>query len=255
MNVLSERMVILKAGAGLALVGALALSACAPDDDPAAFEETEPASADESTEEATAEEEPEDEETEEPEGNTETESDLESEDEDDMPEGEDEGADGAEDNDASTGPLDPEDAIETVVYEVPGESGTTIEVGLHDLRIVDEVMLLELSFTGEFYGEDAQNIYNMFNLVAIYPELNDRENLKQYTVIGSGQNRWSTPSTNSGQAYESGQTAPYWAYYAAPVDDIDTITVTVLPGAIEFEDVEIDWAESQGPETDEEDGE
>ncbi|WP_022873585.1 hypothetical protein [Nesterenkonia alba] len=142
---------------------------------------------------------------------------------------------------ASEGPLDPADALETVEYEVPGEAGNTVTVGLHDLRVEGEVMLLELSFTGEFSNRDSNNIFMMFGGTAIYPELNDRENLKQYTVIGQGHDRWATDSTNSGHQYESGQTAPYWAYYAAPVDEIDTLTVSVIPGAVEFEDVEIDW--------------
>ncbi|MCT1605881.1 hypothetical protein M3B43_00820 [Nesterenkonia massiliensis] len=168
------------------------------------------------------------------------------------PAAEDDSADSA---DAAAMPLDPQDAIETISYEVPGDSNTTVEVGLHSLRVEGEVMLLELTFTGEFYGQDTSNIYQMFGGHAVYPELNDRENLKQYTVIGSGSSRWSTPATNSGFHYESGQTAPYWAYYAAPVDDIETITVSVIPGAIEFEDVEIDWDGQDSAETAEDTGE
>ncbi|ROR73500.1 hypothetical protein [Bogoriella caseilytica] len=158
---------------------------------------------------------------------------------------EDDDADNRDDTDdrddagEAIGPLDPQDAIETISYELPGDSSTTVDVGLHGLRVEGEVMLLELSFTGQFYGNNPMNIYAMMG-GSVYPELNDREHLKQYTVIGTGHDRWSTPSTNAGHRYESGQTAPYWAYYAAPVDDIDTITVTVIPGAVEFEDVEIE---------------
>lgn len=232
----------------LAAVTVLTLTACAPDEDSAEFEDPEQVTQTQEDDEETVTDEPEDADDAEDEaaaaGNADEDSAA-----------EDESNEQTEGASSSTGPLNPEDAIETITHEVPGDSSTSVEVGFHGLRVEGEVMLLELSFTGEFYGSQPMNVYSMLGGTAIYPELNDRQNLKQYTVIGSGHNRWSTPATNSASHYESGQTAPYWAYYAAPVDDIETITVSVIPGSVEFEDVEIEWGESDPGGTADDDAE
>lgn len=261
MNAPSERNALLKAGAGLALVGALALSACAPDDDPAAFDDSEPASAEEPTEDTTAEEESEDEETEESEEGTEPAPEPEEDDddaaadldteEDDADEGvgsdndEDDDAHGGENSDTSSGPLDHEDAIETIAYEPPGESDVTLEFGFHELRVIDDVMLLEMTIVPEHFESGPFGLTYLNGNQRISPQLTDRENLKQYSRVAGGE-----ISAPAGPIYESGQTAVFWAYYAAPQDDIDTITVSAIPGAVEFEDVEITWGDESSDSSD-----
>lgn len=47
-----------------------------------------------------------------------------------------------------------------------------------------------------------------------------------------------TPADPLNPAAKSGQTLMYWAYFAAPEDDIDTISVGV--GQVEFTDVVIE---------------
>lgn len=232
---------LLRGGLGTAALAMLTLTACSADE-AAEFEEGEPAGQVEETSGEDLEE------TEAPEQDEDADAEDAPEDEDEptqdgaAQEEEDDDADDEAGSAGQEGPLDPEDAIETIVYEVPGESSNSVEVGLHSLRVVDEVMLLELSFTGEFYDRDEHAVFGMFGGEDLYPVLNDRQNLKQYTLLGPSE--WDTWSTDVGATslnYESGQTAPYWGYYSAPIDDIDSITVTVVPGAIEFEDVEIDW--------------
>lgn len=232
---------LLRGGLGTAALAMLTLTACSADE-PAEFEEGEPAGQVEETSEEDLEE------SEAPEQDEDADAEDAPEDEDEptqdgaAQEEEDDDADDESGSAGQEGPLDPEDAIETIVYEVPGESSNSVEVGLHSLRVVDEVMLLELSFTGEFYDRDEHAVFGMFGGENLYPVLNDRQNLKQYTLLGPSEwDTWSTDVGASSLNYESGQTAPYWGYYSAPIDDIDSITVTVVPGAIEFEDVEIDW--------------
>lgn len=133
----------------------------------------------------------------------------------------------------------PEDAIETMTYDPAVRDLESVTVGLHSLRVEDDVMLLELSFTPE--GGSSTYGFNNFNQGrALVPVLNDRENLKQYRVIGSGGNRWASDSTTASTQIESGQTVMFHAYYAAPEDDIETINVSVIEGLVEFEDVEIE---------------
>ena len=135
---------LLRGGLGTAALAMLTLTACSADE-VAEFEEGEPAGQVKETSEEDLEE------TEAPEQDEDADADDEA------------GSAGQE------GPLDPEDAIETIVYEVPGESSNSVEVGLHSLRVVDEVMLLELSFTGEFYDRDEHAVFGMFGGEDLYP--------------------------------------------------------------------------------------
>lgn len=137
----------------------------------------------------------------------------------------------------------PDNAIETVTFEVPGtdeRDEATVTVGLHGLRVDGEVMVLELSFTPEFRSDNQVNIRNMFGNQRMLPVLNDRVNLKQYTVLGSGGggSGWATDNGPLGSKVSSGQTLQYWAHFAAPEDDIDTISVGL--DLVEFTDVTIE---------------
>ncbi len=151
-------------------------------------------------------------------------------------------AGGAEPDKPEAAPVGPDDAIETIVYQLPGadeRDEATVTVGLHALRVDGEVTVLELSFTPEFRGEDTYSIYEMNGGNRISPVLNDRENLKQYTVLGgSGYDGWATDSGPLQPEVASGQTLRYWAHFAAPEDDIDTLSVGV--GPVEFENVTLE---------------
>lgn len=133
----------------------------------------------------------------------------------------------------------PEDAVESQAYDLP-ERDLEVTVGLHTLRVEDDVMLLELSFTPEGDGGGTHG-FNDFSMGrGVEPVLTDRENLKQYTIVGSGGDRWASNSGVTSTPVESGQTVMFYAYYSAPQDDIDTVDVTVIDGLVVFDDVEIE---------------
>lgn len=133
----------------------------------------------------------------------------------------------------------PEDAVESQAYDVPGHD-LEVTVGLHTLRVEGDVMLLELSFTPEG-DEGGRHGFNNFSQGrGVEPVLTDRENLKQYTVVGSGGDRWASDSSVTSTQVEPGQTVMFYAYYSAPQDDIDTVDVTVIDGFVMFDDVEIE---------------
>lgn len=141
---------------------------------------------------------------------------------------------------APTSIVGPEDAIDTIVYELPGADArddATVTVGLHSLQVEGQTMRLELSFTPEFRGEGTYGIYDMNDDSRLAPVLNDRANLKQYVVLKDGSRDWATSTVNADPKAASGQTLRYWAYFAAPEDDIDTIAVSI--GMVEFDDVTI----------------
>ena len=132
----------------------------------------------------------------------------------------------------------PQEAVETLTYDVPNDN-LQVTVGLHDLQVQGEVMRLDLSFTPEGGRSSSYSLWDLAGNSRVLPLLNDRENLKQYSVLRGGPTDWSSETDASGTKIESGQTLMYYAYYAAPEDDIDTINISVIDGLVEFADVEI----------------
>jgi len=149
------------------------------------------------------------------------------------------------DSDTSTGPpeqptseVDPADVLAETTYPMAASDvgGGTITVGVHDLKVDGETMLLTLYFTPEFDGEEPLNLFEMHGYGPLSPVLNDRANLKQYTVLDDDDSgEWATPVGPIGASADSGDTLVWWGYYAAPEDDIDTIAVSVFSGADELE--------------------
>lgn len=138
---------------------------------------------------------------------------------------------------------DHEQAQATVTYPVGsgGDEGDMVEAGLQSLKVEGDVMVLHLTFV-----HDSDRDLNLMLLHGsgsrLLPTLNDRENLKQYTVLEDDEgNYWSTPTVATSPSMPADETIHFWAYYAAPEDDIDTLSVAISSGAPEFEDVVIEW--------------
>lgn len=236
---------------GVLAFAALALTACAPDDNAAEFEDAEAVS---QSEDETEDQSGDDTDTEPSEGETESErSEADS--------GAEPGAaDGAAENSsdavaqASEGPIDPADALQTVEYNIPASDiDGSITLGLHHLQVKDSTMELLLTFTPEFSSGGVNNLYNLHgnNGGLANPALFDRENLTRYSALRADSESWSTHVV--GPRVSSGETIVYWANYAVPEVDIETINVGI-PAAPEFEDVEIDWGDSEPSNLDEDDG-
>ncbi|MGO2194055.1 MAG: hypothetical protein ACTH43_15635 [Brachybacterium sp.] len=144
--------------------------------------------------------------------------------------------------------IDPADAVDTISYTLPsGDIDGTMTVGLHHLRVRGDTMELLLTFTPEFTEPGAFTLWELHgeNHSNVGPALFDRVNLKRYDILRTN-GSWDTEGVwNSKQAVHelaSGDTQAYWANYAAPVDEIDTVNVGI-PAGPEFEDVPIE----QGP--------
>lgn len=164
------------------------------------------------------------------------------------PEGQEEDAVAADGAGSST--VDPADAVETVTYDIPTEGiDGTMTVGLHHLRRDGETMELLLTYTPEFQGHEVHTLDELHGhhdgLIA--PSLFDRENLKKYSILRAGAGNWSqmawaTPHDRVQLA--SGETQAYWANFAAPEDEVETLIVG-MPAGGEFEAVTIEEG-SQG---------
>lgn len=155
---------------------------------------------------------------------------------------------------------DPDEALQSVTYAMTGPTQGEMTMALHGVEVGEEGMLITVTFTPEYEqdGEPAHFIEDMHNPsranIAAYlmPVVSDRENLKAYYVpvevperAGGG---WGTRSDNAWASdvdvhVHSGDTLTMWAYVPTPEDDIDTVDVSVVPGAPEFRDVEIEWGD------------
>lgn len=145
--------------------------------------------------------------------------------------------------------IDPDDAVDTISYTLPtDEIDGTMTVGLHHLRRRGETMELLLTYTPEFREAGAYSLWELHgsNHSNVPPTLFDRENLKRYDILRAGGTWDSAQIWNSTQAEHklaTGDTQAYWANFAAPEDDIDTINIAI-PGAPEFEDIPIEQGSS-----------
>lgn len=233
----------LRASAGLVAIAALALTACASDES-AEFEDgqaeaagqTEQTAETQATEEdaaAAADEQAEvtDETADSEEGSAET-------------------AEASETDEAAAPDLREAEQTVTVPTFEPGMGEVTVEV--YPLEVEEDVMRLSLAFTPDLDSGDSIRTDQMFDTVGpgrlMLPTLNDRQNLKEYSILGASgmsDSGWSTGSQEIGD----GDTASYWAYYSAPEDDIDSISVAVAAGMPEFDEVSIEWGDAT-PNTD-----
>ena len=145
--------------------------------------------------------------------------------------------------------IDPADAVDTISYTLPtDEIDGTMTVGLHHLIQRGQTVELLLTYTPEFRESGTFSLWELHgdNHSNVPPALFDRENLKRYDILRDGGTWDSAEIWNSKQAEHklaSGDTQAYWATFAAPEDDIDTINIAI-PGAPEFEDVPIEQASS-----------
>lgn len=151
--------------------------------------------------------------------------------------------------------VDPADAVDTISYTLPsGDIDGTMTVGLHHLRVRGDTMELLLTFTPEFTEPGAFTLWDLHgqNHTAVAPSLFDRVNLKRYDILTKG-SLWDTKakwvSMQDEHELASGDTQAYWATFAAPVDDIDTVNVG-MPAGPEFEDVPIERGSSGEASTD-----
>lgn len=142
-------------------------------------------------------------------------------------------------------PYTPDTAIATMTKEIASpDAGGTVLIGVQSLTLDGEVMVLDLSFTPEFEHGDQFPMSVFFGAYEYRPRLIDRVNLKQYHRLehnpesGSG-STWDSGMGAASTRMQSGATLRYWAYFAAPEDDIDTVTVRLAEG-VEFEDIPID---------------
>ena len=160
----------------------------------------------------------------------------------------DDGGADQDDSQATVSEIDPTDVIAEYTVDLPpgadAPEGSTLTVGIHSLQVIDDVMLLELYFTPDIAGDDAGE-WSLYKLNgsnrSFWPVLTDRSNLKQYQLLTDaelGAVRWASDSVYT--TTTDGQTVLWWGYYAAPQDDIDSVTIQVTDTHPVVDDVPIE---------------
>lgn len=229
----------------LAALTALTLTACAPDE-AAEFEENDSASTEaDPAGEVEETEAPENDgpETEDPENGPAEEADSED------SGAEDEQTDSSSDAiDTPEGPIDPEDAIDSVTFNIPSSDiDGTMTVGLHHLRVEGNTLQLLLSYTPDFGEHETYSIRNLYS-DTVHPTLADMENLKRYTVLRSHGGHGDYWATNINQDIADGESLLYWAHYPIPEDEIDTVDLQIHSAAPRIEGAEIAWGDAEPAE-------
>lgn len=151
------------------------------------------------------------------------------------------------DGDAAPGtaePVEPGELPEIATATATLPAGT-VDVVVRSLELDDNgtTMTLRAAFVPHLGGDpgDTYTLSAINNFFFVHPVLLDRQNLKRYSVIrGEGSQDWLTnkdASTTEGEPLES------WFVYAAPEDDIETITFTMDAWSVEIPDVPIGGAE------------
>ncbi|MDZ5078789.1 hypothetical protein [Nesterenkonia sp. HG001] len=154
--------------------------------------------------------------------------------------------------------LDIADAQYTVTYPIQGDAAEgEITMGLHSLEVDDQGMLLTVSFIPEYEDENAVHRFRTLHGhdagSVLLPVINDRQNFTAYHVPRQTSNQfaqgggWLSGAFGQGAwasaigdvEVQSGEQVTHWAYFPAPVDDVDIVDVAVIPGVQEFEGVEI----------------
>lgn len=124
--------------------------------------------------------------------------------------------------------FDPAAVLAEQTVTLPTSPQDEVTWGVLSLRVQGQTMTLRMAVTPRFGTVGADGVVSLFDCLqrsAFRPVLVDLDNLKEYSVIGSAPSRWSSDAASS--RVRNGHPMFVWAVYAAPEDDIDTITLRV----------------------------
>ncbi|WP_127126750.1 hypothetical protein [Georgenia sp. SYP-B2076] len=131
--------------------------------------------------------------------------------------------------------VETKDVLAEQTYTLAG-TDDQVTVGVHSLVVDGDIMTLKLVLTPDFASVSADepvSLYEMVGTDAMWerPVIFDRDNLKEYTSV--------TSSDFHQTEAASGDPVVWWGIYAAPEDDIDTVSVRFMDTVPEFTDVPV----------------
>lgn len=141
---------------------------------------------------------------------------------------------------AGVDPTDPPEPIASVT--MPGAGGganntpTEITLDLLSLRRDGDLLVLNLGFTPK---EGKPTSYYGWTTTSWSPRIIDTTNLTVHEVVSSGEESLKTDTSPIGTRVGGGQTLHLYAVFAAPPEDVSTVTVKPADGAPAFTGVTI----------------
>lgn len=144
---------------------------------------------------------------------------------------------------AGVDPANPPKPIASTTVPAAGDGkevkATTMRVDLISLRRQDRLLVLTVAFTPEGEGGKAATYYTWMGSGATYsPHLVDATNLKKHEVVVA-KGYTMTDTGPLAVKFAPGQTFYAYAVFAAPPEDVTTMTVHTADGAAPFTDVKI----------------
>ena len=141
------------------------------------------------------------------------------------------------DSGAGVDAVDTSKVLAKQVYKIPGSQDKTT-FGVLSLKVQGKTMVLKMAMTPYFASTSQSETVNLFEMAGeqtMWPRLEDRANLKEYSIIASHQ--WASDVVSTKAA--NGEPAVWWGVYAAPEDDIKAVDIRVMDGMPEFTNVPI----------------
>lgn len=152
----------------------------------------------------------------------------------------DEGTTAASTSGAGVATLSTDSFVEQTV-PVDGSETDTVTVGVQSLVVTGEIMTLTLVYTPSLGSREPDERIDLYDVLspdsALHPTLLDRQSFKEYSVIKDGGESWTTDVFDLDVT--NGKPAVFWAVYAAPQDDVDTMDIRVSSAWPEFTGVPI----------------
>lgn len=137
--------------------------------------------------------------------------------------------------------VDPDDVLAEQTFTLPG-TDDEVDVGVISLQVDDETMTLQLSYTPEFSSASSNDTISVWDMRGAgdgggKPTFIDRENLKEYSLIEDGPDKWQADEVHTETT--NGEPVVWWGVYPAPEDEVDTFDLRILPNVPEFTDVPV----------------
>lgn len=155
----------------------------------------------------------------------------------------DSGSKGSGDKGSSQAGVENVDLDKTIVEQdvkVPGSSEDTATIGILSLKVEGKTQRLQMAVTPHFKSVDddeSVNIYDVWGTQSFSPQLVDADNLKVYSPIRDGAEKWTSDAVYTTTKNEEPMLA--WAVYAAPEDDLDSFDIRLYDTWPDFTDVPI----------------
>lgn len=119
-----------------------------------------------------------------------------------------------------------------------GDEGTDMTVDLFSLKRQDKLMVLTVGITPDKSSDADASTFFGWTDTLFRPQIVDSKNLKVHEVVTGGEDKPVSTESSSSQ-FGPGQTLYLYAVFAAPPEDVDTVTVKAIDGAPAFTGVKI----------------